>query len=264
VEPGALGAENGTLDLHILARPNNSSVYDAIPEVARRYAIAGFEPVRKVRVEARPLDALAAANATLGEIIKLDVQGAEYDILRGAAATLASRTGCLICEVQFMPCYAGIKLFSEIELALRDTGLRLYGLLDTQQRATKRLDKRRSLGRERLIQADALFLYDPIEAGGAATPTGLRRARVALLMAVLLGYFDFALELVDDVPGLVGDAGEMRRSIAALAAVDPEADRREAAALAEAARAQPERTSVALGKLVDRRRDFHTYHDVID
>jgi hypothetical protein len=200
----------------------------------------------------------------MGEIIKLDVQGAEHDIIRGAARTLASRTGCLIAEVQFMPCYSGIKLFSEIELALRDTGLKLYGLLDAQQRATKRLDKRRSFGRERLIQADAVFFFDPIEAGGAETPAVLRRSRATLLMAVILGYFDFALEMLDAYPALAAGDDALRRSIVALATVDPDAERRAADSLAEAVRAAPDRAAVVIGKLVDRRRDIHTYHDVTD
>lgn len=263
---GALGARAEEVEFHILARANNSSVYPVREAVAERYAIQGFDLTRTERVAVQALDAVVEAmgdaGKTVGEIIKLDIQGGEYDVLEGAADILRTRTAGLICEVQFMPCYEGIKQFAEIDLLLRESGLVLYGFLDGQERATKRLDKRQTLGRERLIQADAVYLYDPLDTPTPTKQIDVRRAQVSVVFAVLLGYFDFALEMLDRVPAIGGDDDGLRAVVENIANGvwrDACADARD---LSETATAGDADAVMRLGRLVDRRRDLHTYHDV--
>ncbi len=266
VVEGALGARAEDVDFHILARANNSSVYPVRAAVAERYAIQGFDHVRTERVPVRSLDSVIAemgeAGQAVGEIIKLDIQGGEYDVLEGARDTLGARVGGLICEVQFMPCYEGIRQFAEIDLLLRDLGLVLYGLLDTQERATKQLDKRQTLGRERLIQADAVYLYDPLDLPLPAERIDIRRCRVSVVFAMLLGYFDFALELLDRVPGVDCGNRSIRAAIEKLAAGIWSDAREDMGGLVSAASLEDSEAVLRLGRMVDRRRDLHTYHDV--
>lgn len=263
VVTAALGARRGAATLHLLAKPNNSSIYPVDPAVAQRYALAGFELVRTEALELAPLDQLVrdgtveARNA--GEVLKLDVQGAEHDVLTGAAEILSARSVCVIAETPFFASYQGARLFSEIELLLRGHGLSFYGFLDFQHRGTRRLDKRRCRGRERMMQADAVFFRDPCDAGrGAAS---LRQVRVTLLMALLLGYFDFSLELASLLPEQEGR--EIAAMVPDLAAVDAEADAEAVRALVAESR-DPERLHLLLTRLVDARRDDATVHDIDD
>ena len=257
----ALGSKVERATLHLLARPNNSSLYPVVPSVAERYKLLGFELVREIPLDLVPLDALIFGGELqdphVGEVIKLDVQGAEASVIAGAARTLSERTQCVICEVPFFAAYQGIELFSELELMLRAKGLSFYGFIDFQHRSTKRLDKRATLGRERMMQADAVFFRDPLAADiGTA---GQRQLSILFVMALVLGYFDFCLEIVDLLPH--GERPTLSDLVRAAAAVDGAKDNAALEALM-AARATPADLHLALGRLVDRRRDFTTFHDV--
>lgn len=67
----------------------------------------------------------AALAETLGErtvdAIKLDTQGSELDILRGASRALSSCT-LIEIEVEFNPIYEGQNLFCDVDRFLRDRG----------------------------------------------------------------------------------------------------------------------------------------------
>src|SRR2546428_3800529 len=200
VKEYALASKRGALTLHILRRPNNSSIYPVIPHCYERYKLKGFELEHKVQVPAVKLDDVIFGDADAhrwGEIIKIDVQGAELDILKGATRTLASLTQCIVCEVNFFSAYEGVPLFSEVESFLRAHGFRLYGLLDVQHRSTRQLDKTLYRGRERLMQADAVVFRDPLESGTPLRwPENERSFSVLVAATLLTGFFDYCLELV--------------------------------------------------------------------
>ncbi|MEM6491743.1 MAG: FkbM family methyltransferase [Pseudomonadota bacterium] len=65
--------------------------------------------------------------------IKLDVQGAELDVLRGAQTKLA---GCniVVTEVEFIPIYEGQALYGDIERFLMEQGFLLHFMPRTAQR----------------------------------------------------------------------------------------------------------------------------------
>lgn len=258
----ALGARPGQGTLHLLKRANNSSLYPVDPRAAQRYHLAGFELVRTLDVALRPLDDVVFGDFKdrehAGEAIKLDVQGAEADVIAGAQKTLRERTACVICEVHFLAAYEGIALFSEIEREMRRLRFAFYGFLDFQHRSTRRLDKRRHRGLERMMQADAVFFRDPFDPANAAMDR--RKSKVLLLIALLLGYFDFCLELTELLEP--DDRPSLRSAILALARIDDAGDRAEIQALARAAAGGISEAHIALSQLVDRRRDLATIHDI--
>lgn len=257
----ALGDASGRVNLHLLARSNNSSLYPVDPMMAKRYQLAGFEPKDTIKVDVAPLDDIVFDARTsiprAGEVIKIDVQGAEADVIRGASRTLKNNTICVIAEVHFFAPYKGIELFSEIELALRAHGFSFIGFLDIQNRSTKRLNKRQCHGRERIMQADAVFVRDPI---GRPVQNQERSITVCLTMALLLGYFDYAMELADVLDP--SDRERFLRAIPKLASVNEEVDAHDIAELSKAAKQSPSDAHIALSKIVDRRRDFATIHDI--
>jgi FkbM family methyltransferase len=259
----ALGARAERAALHLLARPNNSSLLPVDPEIARRYRLLGFEHVKDIDVELVPLDVVlfdrGLGGPAAGEVIKLDVQGAEPAVIAGARRTLAERTQCLVCEVAFFTPYRGAELFSEIERSLRGFGLSFYGFLDFQHRSTRRLDKRTAHGRERMMQADAVFFRDPFATTTAGAPAP-RALAVLFLSSLLLGYYDFSLEVAEAIGG--DDATVLSRVVRILAATDAATDAEDVAKLVAAGDA--EARHLALARMVDRRRDFTTVHDVVD
>ena len=62
----------------------------------------------------------------LGEIIKLDTQGAEYKILKGAKKVLKNNTMCIICEVSFFSPYEKASNFTDIIDTLKLMGFHLF------------------------------------------------------------------------------------------------------------------------------------------
>lgn len=264
VADAALGARSERRTLHILEKPNNSSIYPVNPHYAERYAMRGFELVRKIDMLVTTLDSVLSGpkldDGRLGEVLKVDVQGAEFDVLVGGQRMLSERTHCVLCEAAFVQVYDGAKLFSEIETYLRELGFALYGFLDVQQRSTKRLDKHRYRARERFMHADAVFIRDPFEWEAKASKRGVL---IVMLMAMLLGYFDLCLEL----SRLAEWSNEERRAfesaVKALCQVPAECALRMVADLQERVRSDPSRVLIEIGRFIDQNRDFQTYHDVI-
>jgi hypothetical protein len=92
------------------------------------------------------LDGLVASGAARPpDLLKLDVQGYELEVLKGADQALATARSVL-CEVSFRTFYQGQALFAEILAHLQGRGFRLHAFGPSLVP-----------GRP-LAQADALFL----------------------------------------------------------------------------------------------------------
>jgi FkbM family methyltransferase len=266
VEPVALAGKSGAVPLHLLAVSTNHSLLPPNEPFIRRYGMQKFEKVGEIEVAARPLDefvfALEAKHQRLGEFIKLDAQGGEYEILGGAERTVRENTLAIICEVEFCEVYRGQKLFSDIELFLRERGFSFFGFMHFAARSRKSLDKRTALGRERAHWADAVFFKDPLP-GGQIAPSALDERQIAVLSAIamLTGYFDYALEL-NEIVGSTAEQAAMRKLIDDLAHQPPYRALDEIQALATAAERDPGSATLALGRLVDAHRTFWDYMDV--
>lgn len=264
-EPVALVAEEGIGVLHVLTAPTNSSLRPPNPALTARYEMVKWRPVARRPVPTTTLDAVLfgrrANEAHWGEMLKLDTQGTEYEILAGARRTLAERTVVVVTEVSFCELYQGQRLFSEVELLLRATGFSFYGFTTMHHRSRRALDKRREAGRERPFQADAVFFRDPLPGGPSGPARGARGRQVVFVAALLLGYHDFALELVRDTwAGF--EAERLAAVVHRRAALRPEAELADVLVLAARMRADPVRAPVELGRFVDRRRARCDYDDV--
>ena len=73
------------------------------------------------------------------DVLKLDVEGAELDVLRGGDEVLAQALA-LEVEVELNPLFEGQPLFADIDAHLRERGWALQGLRRTSWRRGARLD----------------------------------------------------------------------------------------------------------------------------
>lgn len=138
----ALGDSIGTASLYVTQDPSCSSLLEPDPVlVASVPQLACVRPVRQTRVELTTLDQCAAsANIDHVDFLKLDTQGTELMVLRGASASLAS-TRAVEVEVEFNPIYVGQPLFGDVDSFLRAKGFVLWRLkhlahYSVQQRPT--------------------------------------------------------------------------------------------------------------------------------
>lgn len=130
-EPLALGAQDGERVLHVTEDPQSSSLYppnersiERFPELWRH---------RQRTTEAIRTTTLASwargAGVEAIDAIKVDVQGAELDVLRGAGAQLHS-VRAIEAEVEFQELYRGQPLFADLDGYLRAQGFALWRLRD--------------------------------------------------------------------------------------------------------------------------------------
>jgi FkbM family methyltransferase len=267
IEPTALAGKNGTAQLHILSSAVNSSLLKPNPDFIKRYSMAGFDVVKSVPLPTSTLDDVVFGSRRgedfWGEFIKIDTQGTPLDILQGGRRTLEERAVALLVEVEFFEMYCGQKLFSEIEQWLRAFGFSFYGF-DLHTRSAKLLDKKQSAGRERTYFADAIFLKDPLTGGLWKKPMTPRSLHALFACGLLLGYYDFALQLALET-WAKGDPAEderLRRLAQNEASRLAKRAHDDVLALAERVRANPERANVEVGKFVDARRHLADYDDV--
>jgi FkbM family methyltransferase len=128
-EPLALGASDGEATLHLTADPQSSSLYPPNPRALRRYPELWRHEQRGTQTIATTTIDLWADRADVGSIdaMKIDVQGAELDVLRGAERSLES-VRVIETEVEFQELYQGQPLFTDVDRFLRDRGFDLWRL----------------------------------------------------------------------------------------------------------------------------------------
>lgn len=111
---------------HSLLKPRT----DAAEYLGQRDLLDPREPVT---VETVTLDAFCAERS-LGrvDVLKVDAQGADLDVLRGAEGLLRERRVTLVfVEVNFVAFYEGTPLFPAVYEFLYERGFRLVGLYDS-------------------------------------------------------------------------------------------------------------------------------------
>jgi FkbM family methyltransferase len=87
----AVGAADGTATLSLAAHPGGAALASAAPPP---------DPIGSIVVAVASIDALlAAGRVPPPDVVKIDVEGAEEDVLRGMATTLQEHRPVVLCEI---------------------------------------------------------------------------------------------------------------------------------------------------------------------
>lgn len=138
----ALGEEPATLNIHIASKRDSSSLLPLGKLQKKLFSMdeVGTQPVSVMRLD----DALRDRDIKGPALLKIDVQGFEYEVLLGVGE-LRKKIDWMYIEVSFTELYTGQKLFPEIETLARELGFecrRFFNQIDDHGKP---------------IQADALF-----------------------------------------------------------------------------------------------------------
>jgi FkbM family methyltransferase len=134
----ALSDRDGQATFHRNPIGHTSSLYarnpdstDSIDQARARAEGRDATPESQViHVDVRRLDGWCDEQGiTAIDLLKIDVQGAEVDVLRGATSILAATT-TVVVEISFFDLYERSNSFLDVESILAPLGLRLYALAE--------------------------------------------------------------------------------------------------------------------------------------
>lgn len=164
--PTGLGETAGTQSLNITALPNMSSTLAPNAELLRTYAKKGEHTriVERAEMRVSTLDQIVRAEAVRIDAMKVDTQGSELGILKGARQCLGETVILAEIEVSFFPRYLDQALACEIIAFMAGCGFDLIDLyrLKRYRRANQAGIGNMSLGSGqrsgRLAYCDAIFV----------------------------------------------------------------------------------------------------------
>jgi len=188
--PYALGRETRSgVPFYVARWPVASSVYPPNPAVLDRflYASALLRVDEERTVDTVALDEVCDQAETWPDCLKLDVEGAELDVLLGGPRAVRHAL-VLEVEVEFLPIRIGQPLFADVDEHLRAVGWELVGLRRTHWRHKGGLDGPTG---GQLVQADALYI-------NMAAVADLSQTRALKLLVALTAYrqLDLVLDLL--------------------------------------------------------------------
>lgn len=124
--PFALAESQASRTIFITKYPGCSSLYPPNKDLLEQYLVSDFfEVVGTETIETISLDEFAQQfDVAQPDFLKIDTQGAEYEILQGGHLTLNQVTGIFL-ETQLRELYLGAALFPDIHSLLTYLGFRL-------------------------------------------------------------------------------------------------------------------------------------------
>jgi hypothetical protein len=159
--------------------------YHNLPHFCQVESVSDIDTVRLADVpEARGTD-----------FLKLDVQGAELEVLKSASHVLES-TLAIQTEVEFAPIYRNQPLFADVDVFLRSQGFAFHRFENLDGRVLQSLDVRHDNETERRQQlwADAVYIRNILD-WDRLPPAAL--LKLAIILHELYGSVDFALRLLE-------------------------------------------------------------------
>jgi FkbM family methyltransferase len=215
----ALAAQEGLRTLHVTNVPTGSSLLVPGGEFMEEFGDPSyFFPLKKVEVHTRRLaDVLAQAGIARADAIKLDVQGAELEVLEGLGSGLSVDTLGIELEIGLPGAYLEQPSLGQVQAFMDARGFRLYDLRPVSHHRSLDGDRTgytrrvfevsadsRSLTK-RITEADGLFFRKPDILLDRRDAGAVRRLAVLLCT---YGFFIEAFDLVNRAVqrGLLGAA----------------------------------------------------------
>jgi FkbM family methyltransferase len=156
----ACGPTSGWVDFHMTQNHWCSSVL-APSALGKRYYGEWYEEKGVVRVPMVTLDEWASrAGVATVDVLKVDAQGYDLQVLRGARGLLAGGVKAVNCECQFASEYEGCATFSEVDRFLVEQGYCLHQLHEVWSKGSE----------EQTSYCDALWLRADVLAQLRARP----------------------------------------------------------------------------------------------
>ncbi|MBF8274667.1 MAG: FkbM family methyltransferase [Magnetococcales bacterium] len=105
------------IPLHVTKAPGCSSLYEPNIDFLKQFPnVERFDIVNSPTIETNTIDQLHRSNVIKDvDFVKLDVQGAELDILEGGKHFLSKNVLALEVEIEFQPLYKNQPFFADVD-----------------------------------------------------------------------------------------------------------------------------------------------------
>jgi FkbM family methyltransferase len=148
----ALGAEEARLEMHVASRDDSSSLL-SLGE--RQKTVFHMDEVATLSVDVKRLDKVLDGRVAAPALLKIDVQGYEYEVLQGIGE-LTRQIEWIYVETSFVELYTGQRLHDEVAALLEGLGYELT------------LEHNATMDKGQKVQADVLFRKRPASNGRGA------------------------------------------------------------------------------------------------
>jgi len=202
--PFALGPRRERRTLNIMQHEGASSLLEPDPSFKERFKTrsAYFDVKRKVAVDTVPLDDVIDERGLDNPVyMKIDVEGFELEILKGAEKLLGSSLLAIRSEIVFTSPRIAQPDFGEIAAYLKPFEMMPMGflyLVDWRSQSSKKHPRKAKgpipYSRGQTIHGDVVFLRDPMTLTGK-NEADIRQQLTLAFMALLYDYVDVAHDI---------------------------------------------------------------------
>jgi FkbM family methyltransferase len=190
--PSALGESRSVRRLNITKDVGNSSLFVPNWEILERFPnVDRFSVSKELKLQINTADKIVKSKV---DFIKLDIQGSELGVLKGAKGILKEVLG-VETEVEFLELYSGQPLFGQVNEYLRRLDFEFIDFVNL-----RRWERNSFSGLGQLTFGDALFLKSP----ETVINGDIREANLRKYLAILYIYnrFDLIERCYQIVPSL--------------------------------------------------------------
>jgi FkbM family methyltransferase len=198
----ALSNKKMNMSLNLTKSRGCSSLYKPNYEFLKNYSDADrFQIESTAKVATTSLDNLYNDKIfTNCDFIKIDVQGAELDILKGGEKFLQENILGIQVEVEFQPLYENQPLFSDVDSFIRNhLGLQIQDLRKSYWKYPEGINIGANKGQ--LVFGDALYFRSPHEivswCSNFNKDEASSKLQMACFMGIVYGYLDYSLCLLN-------------------------------------------------------------------
>ncbi|MCX7366888.1 MAG: FkbM family methyltransferase [Alphaproteobacteria bacterium] len=216
--PYVLGEKAEEKTFYVTNWPPSCGLYKNRIDYWSRYTpwhLKNLTVLKEVQVTTQGLDAcLEREGIDSFDFLKIDVEGAEVDVLRGGASALRKCLGAQI-ETRFQN-VNNCPLFADTDVFMRQHGFRLHDFLHIGKYPRKTLPDPRCWagGKEvhwqedsgQVMWGETLYFTDPIDGHDIVAKAGLDQPLKLIkfiIVVELYGYLDYAIELVNAYPDVI-------------------------------------------------------------
>lgn len=206
--PLALSDSLGEKELYVTKAPMCSSLYPPNESYLARFQ--GLPELVNldfsIGIETTTLDAFCQEeNIEEIDFLQIDVQGADLDVLKGAINLLNKTVSAIQIEVEFSYLYVNQPLFSDVDVFLRNQKFSLFDIFLAHRPRYILNEKSRKHPNGQLLWGDAFYLRDLLSENFTKEVRSPLKLLKLACVADVLGFYDYALELLIYLTNHYGD-----------------------------------------------------------